>query len=160
MTHMSMRNAVFLSTIVVVASTATIGCSAAARATFRSSDSTFRPARGPAPRVYLENDINEVVNVQMRSVGLIEVRVLQNTGVERAINAAIDKGQELGCWILIEHSAFVKRQPGAALDHGARVTFAHGPGPDVTTRSPARSRTMSFDCVVVTAPAPVAMYVN
>lgn len=153
---MSMRNVVFLSTIVVVASTATTGCSAGGRATFRSSDPTFRPTRGPAPRVYLENDINDVDHGEMRSVGLIEVSFLHSTGVERAINAAIDKGRELGCWILIEHSAFEKRQSRAALDHGAHVILAHGPGHDVPTRSPARSRTMTFDCVIVTAAAPVA----
>ena len=151
MTGMTMCNAVFLPTIIVALCASLIGCAGGARASFHPRDPTFHPGPGPAPRVYLHGDVAGVPKVGLRSVGIIEVTVLESKDIQRAINAAVDKGRELGCWILIEHSAFAETQSNAMNDRNTRFLLAHGPGLSVHTRSPSRSRTVSFDCVIATA---------
>lgn len=100
MSRVAARNAVLVTTV------AMMGCSGSIRATFQSTDPTFRPSPGPPPRIYLESNLHEVPETGFRSVGLIEVTVPESSGIQRMLDVAAKKGQELGCWILIEHSAF------------------------------------------------------
>ncbi len=152
---MSMRSAAFLLIVVSFSSGASSGCAGSVRATFHPIDETFRPSPGPAPRVYVEGNIADVPKVGLRSVGLIEVTVPQSSGIDRAIAVAIDKGRELGCWILIEHSAFATVSSSAELDHGARMILAHGAGPTPQGGGPKRKLVTEFDCVIQTAVAPI-----
>lgn len=137
--------------LAVLSGAGVMGCSGGVRSVFHPSDPAFRPTPGPMPRVYLEIDLADVPKVGMRSVGLIEVRVPKSSGIERAIDVAAEKGRELGCWILIEHSTFARVEPRASLDHGAIVTLAHGGVGHVgRSPSPRASVTAEFDCIVRT----------
>lgn len=83
----------------------------------------------------------------MRSVGLIEVTMPKSTGIDRAVEAAAKKGSELGCWIVVEHSAFASLESRASVAHGATVILAHGVPHVGRTASP-KQRIAQFDCVV------------
>lgn len=122
------------------------GCASGSRATFRATDPTFRHQPGPAPRAYLEADIDEIPRVPMRSVGIIEV-VARTSAVARAVDAAVEKGQQLGCWILVEHSAFDNVQSRGALSFGGRIYLTHGPAPHIGG-APKSRVTLELDCVV------------
>jgi len=126
-----------------------MGCSGSVRSVFHPSDPAFRPTPGPIPRVYLEIDLADVPKMGMRSVGLLEVTVPKSSGIKRAIDVAAEKARDLGCWILIEHSAFQSVEPRASLDHGAIVALAHGGvGHIGRGPSPKGSLTAEFDCIV------------
>lgn len=134
---------------------ALLACSGASVQTaFHPSDPSFRGAPGPAPRAYLENELDGVPKVRMRSVGLIEVTVPASSGIHRAVEAAVVKGRELGCWILVEHSAFATLQSGASLPFGARIYLAHGGGghspsaPAAGAQASDGTVTAEFDCVL------------
>ncbi len=144
------RAATFLSILVTLfAAAAMVGCSASTRSVFRPTDPTFTPRPGPTPPVYLQQNIGDVPKEPMRSVGLIEVTVPGSSGIKRAIEVATAKGRELGCWILIEHSAFATVQSSASLDHGATIVLAHGSGPHIGGPvAPEGKVTARFDCVV------------
>lgn len=115
--------------IVAAAATLIVGCSSTSvRSVFHPTDPRYVPARGARPRVYLESNLAEVPKAGFRSVGLIEVTVPESSGTQRAIEVAADKGGELGCWILIERSAFEALGPRTSLDHGATIYLAHGGG--------------------------------
>lgn len=123
------------------------GCGASTRATFHASDPNFRQRPGPAPRAYLEADVDKIPRVPMRSVGIIEVVVPNSSVTARGVQAAIEKGRDLGCWIVVEHSVFVVARSRASLDFGARIYLAHGPAPHISG-APRRSAKIEFDCVV------------
>jgi len=116
------------------------------RAVFHPSDPTFREIPGPPPRAYLDADVDAVPRVKLRSVGIIEVRVSEGRGGKRAAEIAIEKGRQLGCWILVEHSAFPAVQSRASVAFGAEIYLAHGGAPHVAAPNP--PRTFEFDCVV------------
>ena len=118
-----------------------------ARVAFHATDATFRGAPGPAPRAYLAADVDAVPRVKMRSVGLIEVQVPKGGGSGRAVEVAVEKGRELGCWILVEHSIFATVQSRASLAFGARIYLVHGEAPHIRTSRPEWRKT-EFDCVV------------
>jgi len=132
---------------------AMIGCAGTTRSVFHPTDPTFAPRTGPMPRVYLHRNLANVPASGMRSVGLIAVTVRESSGIERAIEVATDKGSELGCWILIEHSAFEAIKPHASIAHGATVILIHGslgglPGSlNVNSSS---GKTTVFDCIMPT----------
>ena len=121
-----------------------LGCSGTP-ATFRPTDPSFRPSPGPLPRVYLEANADEFPREGVRSVGLIQVKAPEGTGMKRLIELAAKKGRELGCWIVVEHSVFERLK--TALDHGARALPTHGPVPHIGAVSPGTVRA-EFDCVV------------
>ena len=132
-----------------------VSCSGSSiRAAFHPTDPSFRGTPGPAPRAYLENEIDAVPKVSMRSVGLIEVTVPASSGIRRTVEAAVEKGRELGCWILVEHSAFATLQSSSSLAFGARIYLAHGGGghgPSTSGDGASASDgtlTAEFDCVV------------
>lgn len=139
--------------VIFIGGAAIVGCSGGIRVVFHPTDRTFIGRPGPRPRVYLPMNLDELPKTGMRSVGLIEVTVPESSGIERAIDAATEKGRELGCWILIEHSAFATVQTRASLDHGAVIILAHGPGPHVgpSASPPVGKRTAQFHCVVEAA---------
>ena len=70
--------------------------------------------------------------------------------MKAATEVASAKGDEIGCWILVEHSAFARIQARASLDHGAYVLLAHGTGSmhAPIVRPGGRPRTLQFDCVL------------
>lgn len=129
-----------------------LGCSASSRSSFQPTDPTFKPKAGPAPRVYLEANIADVPNVPMRTVGVISVTVPESSGIKSAIDVAVAKGQELGCWILVEHSAFEALPSHSQLTGGARIFLAHGGGGGDTGHAQENtsggSVTAEFDCVL------------
>lgn len=102
--------------------------------------------------MYIEANIGDVPKVPMRSVGLITVTVPESSGIKSAIDVAVAKGRELGCWILIEHSAFEALQSQAGLIGGAHIFLAHGGGDGGGGhgQQSASSGTLSaeFDCVL------------
>ena len=136
-----------------------LGCAPSTRTVFHQSDPTFRPAPGPAPRVYSELNAGDVPKVPMRSVGLVEVTVPESSGIARAIELAMQKGRELGCWILIEQSAFTTLDTRASrieLAHGARIVLAHtgGGGADHGAAPASEGKlTAEFHCVLRATPA-------
>lgn len=145
-----MRSVALRSIVVTVfGAVACVGCSATTRSVFHPSDPAFTPRAGQMPAVYLQRNIETVPMQRMRSVGLIQVTVAHGKGIDRAVDAAAKKGSELGCWIVIEHSAFVSLESRASLDHGAAITLAHGPAPHISRLpTPERGRIMQFDCIV------------
>lgn len=151
--------AVMMRSIVFAALVACSGSSV--RAVFHPSDPSFRATPGTLPRAYLENELDAVPRVPMRSVGLIEVTVPASSGMHRVVEAAAEKGRELGCWILVERSAFATLQSSAALSFGARAYLAHGGGgghgpvPPTGAQASDGSITAEFDCVMQ-APPPSA----
>lgn len=130
------------------------------RAVFHPSDPSFRATPGALPRAYLENELDAVPRVPMRSVGLIEVTVPASSGMRRVVEAAAEKGRQLGCWILVEHSAFATLQSSAALPFGARAYLAHGGGgggghgPVAASGAQASDGAITgeFDCVMQAPP--------
>lgn len=125
---------------------ALVACAGSTRAVFIPSDSSFKPSPGASPALYLDDDIDDVPNAPMRSVGVIEVRI--NSGDEsRSAELAITKGREIGCWILVERSAFERLRERARLEHGAIVILAHGPGPHIAG-APRPKVTTVFHCIV------------
>jgi hypothetical protein len=121
-----------------------VACAGTPRVVFHPSDHSFVPKPGPAPAVYTRANIAELGDAPMHSVGTIEVTVAPGD-VEHAIERAREKGRELGCWIVVEHDAFVERR--AARDHGVRFVRVHG-GPHHTASVRAPSKVMQFDCVM------------
>jgi len=120
----------------------TIGCSSSAQAIFHATDSGFRPSPGSVPKLYDRSNVAELRMMSVRSVGRIEVNVPESSGKRRVIELAVEKGRELGCWVLVEHSAFLTLK--MALEDGARIFLAHGGGHDA---SPGALRA-EFDCVL------------
>jgi hypothetical protein len=129
---------------------------------FTQTDATFRaaPTAKTPPRVLL--DVAEVPSVPMRSVGLIRVAAPAEATKSEIARVAADKGRELGCAMLIEHSAFIVSQRQAHRQFGphaapARVLLVHGSGGGggVVITAPstkgydARLRNTYFDCVVI-----------
>jgi len=146
---------VFATTIQFMFIATLFACSGGSiRAAFHATDPSFRGAPGPAPKAFLESEIEAVPKVRMRSVGLIEVTVPASSGIRRAIEVAVDKGREVGCWILIEHAAFATVQSRASLSFGARVFLAHGGGGHDPAPSSGGAQasdgtlTAEFDCVM------------
>lgn len=135
-----------------------MACAHSGHITFQSTDSSFHPrSRASAPDVYRRRD--SVPHVALRSVGIIEV-----SGSEASARAAA-KGQELGCWALIEHSIYDDVEPPVPGEHRSSVDspendrlFGHGTMHAVSTvKAPSALR---FDCVMLetpTSPAPLAM---
>lgn len=135
-----------------------MGCAHSGHIAFQSTDSSFRPRpRSSAPDVYRRRD--SVPQVALRSVGIIEV-----SGSEASARAAA-KGQELGCWALIEHSIFdgneqpVPTEPrsSAGSPENSRL-FGHGTMHAVSSvKTPLA---LQFDCVLLatqTSAAPMTM---
>ncbi len=118
-----------------------------ARVAFHPTDTSFRAAPGPAPRVYLAADVGEVPPVKLRSVGLIEVAVPVSKGMSRAVELAVERGRQLGCWILVEHSIFATVQSRAVVGFGGTIYLTHGGAHFTKTAGPSLTRT-EFDCVV------------
>lgn len=124
-----------------------LGCgSGGMGAVFHRTDPHFRASAGAAPRVYFERDLDAVPSVGLHSVGLIVVRVPSKRGPARAAALAVEKGRELGCWLLIEHSAFATLQTSTSLTSGARIFLAHGSAEHAAPVTAALK--IEFDCVV------------
>lgn len=101
----------------------------------------------------MESNVDEVPKSGIRSVGLIEVTVPESSGMQRALDVAAKKGQELGCWILVEHSAFATIESGAATRFGAAVILAHGGGHNAgasshSGESSGGTLSAEFDCIL------------
>lgn len=122
--HRRMRSAICLALAWAV------GCSSSPQTVFHPTDSSFRPSPGPSPKLYDRSNVAELRLVGMRSVGRIEVNVPESSGKKRVIELAVEKGRELGCWALVEHSAFATLK--TALENGARIWLAHGGGHDAS----------------------------
>ena len=90
----------------------------------------------------------------MRSVGLIEVSVRAGDGIEQALSVAAAKGGELGCWIVVEHGAFVVLQARRASDLDGRALLAHGSPSHVPHIDVPAPKLVTFDCVVRPSAAP------
>lgn len=137
------------SRVAVVIPLVVLGCAQAAQSVFHASDAAFTPTPGPTPRVYVDSSRADVPRAKIRSVGVIEITVPKKDGVKRAIELAADKGRELGCWMLIEHSTFEMLQSRASLDFGASIILAHGPvSAPPNIRGPGSKLTAEFDCVM------------
>ncbi len=134
---------------IILLLSAVAACSRSQRAVFRPSDPTFVPAAGDTPRAYTNSNIAELPSVSVRSVGIIEV-VVRTESEQRAAAIAVDKGQQLGCWAVIEHAAFMRLQ--SRLVDGATIYLAHGAPPPTGNAGP-RERIVKFHCVVRGAPA-------
>lgn len=125
------------------------GCAPSVHTNFHPTDPKFAPTPGPPPRVYVESSLADVPRSKMRSVGIIEVIVPERKGLEHAMELAVKRGRELGCWLLIEHAAFEKLQSRASLGFGAAVTLAHGPPPTAKrVGGPSTKLRAEFDCIV------------
>jgi hypothetical protein len=124
----------------------TAACVTSKRVAFHPSDPAFTPAPGPSPAAYTSENIDQVPNVPMRSVGIIEVSV-RSDQLERAIELAVAKGRELGCWAVIEHDAFARRASQVWLDSDVAIIRVHGMPPHADHKGP-RTRILNFDCVV------------
>lgn len=100
----------------------------------------------------MESNVDEVPTSGIRSVGLIEVTVPESSGIQRTLDVAAKKGQELGCWILVEHSAFMNLESKASSRFGAVVILAHGGhdagGSSGGNESSGGTLTAEFDCVL------------
>jgi hypothetical protein len=148
------RGAVVVATVAMFAGAgASMGCSSSIRATFQPTDPMFKPSPGPPPRIYMESNLAEVPKSGIRSVGLIEVSAPESSGIQRVLDVATRKGQELGCWILVEHSAFEEIESQASVRFGASVFLAHGGGHSAGETSghgasSGGTLTAAFDCVV------------
>lgn len=128
-----------------------LGCSPDVKSAFHASDPSFRPAPGTRPLVYLDDHLPDLPRRPMHSVGIIEVSLPERTGGSAAAEVARAKGDELGCWIVVEHAAFTRMQASAALDHGAQVLLVHGTGGHVhgvVVPRGGRRQTVQFDCVL------------
>ncbi len=80
----------------------------------------------------------------MRSVGLIRINLPESSGRKRVLELAVEKGRELGCWVLVEHSAFTSLN--AELEDGARIFLAHAGGHEAAPGA----LQAEFDCVLST----------
>lgn len=129
---------------------AAVACSQPQRSVFRPSDPTFAPAAGNRPRAYTSDNIAELGGASVRSVGIIEVRVRGAEPEERAAAIAVEKGQQLGCWAVIEHAAFTRLQ--SRFVNGVTIHLAHGGAAHAGHTGP-RQRIVKFDCVVRGVPA-------
>lgn len=139
--------------VILGGATGSMGCSSSLRVSFHPSDSTFTPTPGPLPRIYMESNLHEVPTSGIRSVGIIEVTVPASSGTQRTFDVAAKKGQELGCWILVEHSAFMNLASKASSRFGAVVVLVHGDGHAAGgstggNASSGGTLTAEFDCVV------------
>ena len=83
-----------------------LGC-AELSTSFHQTDHAFRPtpARGGSPAVYM--DPRDVPRVHMRSVGVITILAPAGVGSRALVRAAAAKGEELGCWAVVEHSVYL-----------------------------------------------------
>jgi hypothetical protein len=86
----------------------------------------------------------------LRSVGLIKVTVRESSD-EKTVDLAAEKGRTLGCWLVVEHSAFEAMQ--SQLEGGATVILAHGAAPHAMPVPKFHDRSTVFDCVVRASPA-------
>lgn len=137
------------SRVAVVTLIVMLGCAQTAHSVFHATDAAFTPKPGPTPRVYVDSNRTEVPRAKIRSVGVIEITVPKKDGVKRAIEVAAEKGRELGCWMLIEHSTFETLQSRASLEFGASITLVHGPvSAPPNMRGPNSKLTAKFNCVV------------
>jgi hypothetical protein len=126
------------------------GC-ASQPARFDLKDPKYTPSPGDAPRVFLRSTSEALPDVPMRSVGIITV---PTTSDARAMQMAADRGRELGCWIVVEHQRFSRRQADAGEVDDARVLLACS-GPHVRVLGGPSVR--EFDCVVRGADVPIAL---
>lgn len=128
----------------VVLVLAVVACAAKPGVTFHPGDRTFSPKPGAIPAAYTRSNISELPREPMHSVGIIEVRVSRGNN-ERAIELATEKGRELGCWIVVEHAAFV--ESGAGRTAAVDLVLVHGAAPHASSvRLP--SNVVQFDCVI------------
>jgi len=65
--------------------------------------------------------------------------------MQRAATIAVERGQQLGCWAVIEHAAFTGLQ--SQLLDGATIYLAHGGASHAGHTAP-REQIVKFDCVV------------
>lgn len=126
---------------------AVVACSAKGGVVFHATDVTFSPSPGAAPRVFAQANIAEVPNETMHSVGLIEVTFTRRH-VHRAYERAREKGRELGCWIVIEHTAFEELGARASRIDGVAIILVHGGPPHTPNVRVRDGDVMQFDCVV------------
>lgn len=107
------------------------GC-AGMNSSFHQTDPSFQPtpvsAGGDSPAVYLNE--KDVPKVAIRSVGIITIVAWPGISTEELRQKAAAKGKELGCWAVVEHSAFVMLHlHTSALDKpGATVILVHDGG--------------------------------
>lgn len=85
----------------------------------------------------------------MCSAGVITVSWRSRAPIEQATQAAAQKGSQLGCWILIEHSDIPSPTGRKQLDDGATLVLAHGTAGAIhDTSHHAKLRTALFDCMI------------
>ena len=137
--------------------TGLFGCTGM-NSSFHQTDPSFQPtpvsAGGDSPAVYLNE--KEVPRVAIRSVGIITVVAWPGISNEELRQKAAAKGKELGCWAVVEHSAFLMLRLDTSAWMGeseATVILVHegggggggggGHGGGSGSRSDRR-----FDCVV------------
>jgi hypothetical protein len=126
------------------------GC-ASQSAHFDLKDPKYAPSPGDAPRVFLRSTSEALPEVPMRSVGIITV---PRTSDERAAQMAADRGRELGCWLVVEHERFSRRQAHASEVDEPPVLLACS-APHV--KSIGRPKSREFDCVVRGEDVPIAL---
>lgn len=127
------------------------GCANAGSVTFHPTTASFEPSpRASVPPVYRRGDV--LPKVRFHSVGIIEVRAGD------VVARAATKGQELGCWAVIEHALFEQTRgiPSASdrLTRFEHTLFAHGGLAHGPTAPPPLST--RFDCVTIDAIEPAA----
>lgn len=133
------------------------GCTGT-NSSFHQTDPSFRPAPvsagGDSPVVYLNE--KDVPKIAIRSVGVVTVAAWPGISTEELRQKAAAKGRELGCWAVIEHSAFLmlRLHPSAwTSESEATLILVHdghdggggGGGDGGRSGSPSDWR---FDCVV------------
>ena len=123
-----------------------LGCSTKPRVVFHATDPKFSAEPGSVPRGFTEENISEVPKEPMHSVGIIEVTFLQRH-LDLAVERAIEKGRELGCWIVVEHGVFLQLRTQASRDGGVTIILVHGGAPHTPSVRPPAD-VMQFDCVV------------
>lgn len=134
-----------------------VGC-AGIHVSFHQTDPSFQPVpvppSGDLPIVYMNE--KDVPPVAIRSVGIISVDDVVGMSLSEIGKKAAAKGGELGCWAVVEHSAFLMLQrqglswlsaPSGSviLVHGEGGGGASGSGGHTGWSEP---RTRKFDCVV------------
>lgn len=129
-------------------------CGGGITTSFRAIDPTFEARRSTqTPRVYLYRA--DVPEVPLRSVGLIVVSARASDGIDATIRAAAAKGQELGCWAVVDHDVFATMGSGSGALRRGPYHVAHGGhsgGEELQPVPVSRPTTTEFDCVVLAAP--------
>ena len=130
--HMNYQRRAMRPFLPVLLLTGLFGCTGM-NSSFHQTDPSFQPAPvfagGGSPAVYLNE--KEVPRVPIRSVGIITVAAWPGISAEELRQKAAAKGKELGCWAVIEHSAFLMLQvhPSAWMGESeAKVILVHDGG--------------------------------